>query len=246
MDNDLLNKLVEKTLTSTDHDVGNVPCKDIQQKLVPLKSSVELQLLPIWDYPTNDPEGPTYKKYIAKNSLYKTIYVRQVLAEKINQVTQFIPDHWQLIIRAGHRPFDVQKSLLDQVAEKYLIDNPEATNEQALSHARIYISDPEQKLPPHTCGAAIDVDAKDRTSQELIDFGCGVNTQEAISFWNTNALTQAQLKNRISLLKAMIQSGFAPHPNEWWHFSYGDQYWADFYEQPESLFGLIEATKQDN
>ena len=24
----------------------------------------------------------------------------------------------------------------------------------------------------------------------------------------------------------MTKFGFAQHPNEWWHFSYGDQLWA--------------------
>ena len=33
--------------------------------------------------------------------------------------------------------------------------------------------------------------------------------------------------NRRSLLfSVMEQAGFVQHPNEWWHFSYGDQLWA--------------------
>jgi len=243
MNSDLLDQLVKKTLTNTDRDVGNIPCQEIQQKLLPVNSSNNLELLPIWDYPTDDPEGPTYREYIQKNPWYNSIYVRESLALKINQVTNSIPNDWLLIVRAGHRPFDVQKGLLDQVADNYMLENPEATVNQALTHARTYYSDPEQKLPPHTCGAAIDVDARNRTTNELIDFGCAVNTQESISFWVTKELTDLQSKNRITLLRAMLAAGFAPHPNEWWHFSYGDQYWADFYEQSASLFGLIEANK---
>jgi D-alanyl-D-alanine dipeptidase len=37
----------------------------------------------------------------------------------------------------------------------------------------------------------------------------------------------ALFHQRRSLLAAVMQqAGFAQHPNEWWHFSYGDQLWA--------------------
>jgi D-alanyl-D-alanine dipeptidase len=32
--------------------------------------------------------------------------------------------------------------------------------------------------------------------------------------------------NRSLLATAMATAGFCQHPNEWWHFSYGDQLWA--------------------
>jgi D-alanyl-D-alanine dipeptidase len=37
----------------------------------------------------------------------------------------------------------------------------------------------------------------------------------------------ALFHQRRSLLAAVMQqAGFAQHPNEWWHFSHGDQLWA--------------------
>jgi D-alanyl-D-alanine dipeptidase len=32
--------------------------------------------------------------------------------------------------------------------------------------------------------------------------------------------------HRQALLEAMASAGFTRHPEEWWHFSYGDQMWA--------------------
>jgi D-alanyl-D-alanine dipeptidase len=33
-------------------------------------------------------------------------------------------------------------------------------------------------------------------------------------------------RRRCLLRQAMEAAGFAQHPNEWWHFSWGDQLWA--------------------
>ena len=38
----------------------------------------------------------------------------------------------------------------------------------------------------------------------------------------------------------MMDAGFANHPNEWWHYSFGDQMWAIHNELPAAIFGLAE------
>jgi D-alanyl-D-alanine dipeptidase len=35
----------------------------------------------------------------------------------------------------------------------------------------------------------------------------------------------------------MEVAGFAQHPNEWWHFSHGDQLWAWRQQQPIAHYG---------
>jgi D-alanyl-D-alanine dipeptidase len=38
----------------------------------------------------------------------------------------------------------------------------------------------------------------------------------------------------------MAEAGFANHPDEWWHYSYGDQTWAALTGRRAALYGLIE------
>jgi D-alanyl-D-alanine dipeptidase len=38
----------------------------------------------------------------------------------------------------------------------------------------------------------------------------------------------------------MTEEGFAGHPEEWWHFSWGDQLWAKLTGAPAALYGLAE------
>lgn len=35
----------------------------------------------------------------------------------------------------------------------------------------------------------------------------------------------------------MNQAGFVQHPNEWWHFSYGDQLWCWISNQNNAIYG---------
>nr|WP_272876316.1 M15 family metallopeptidase [Allochromatium tepidum] len=48
----------------------------------------------------------------------------------------------------------------------------------------------------------------------------------------------AQAHRRLLLL-AMLQAGFAPMPSEWWHYSYGDCYWAAYAQQPQAIYGQV-------
>jgi D-alanyl-D-alanine dipeptidase len=37
----------------------------------------------------------------------------------------------------------------------------------------------------------------------------------------------------------MGEAGFAQHPGEWWHFSWGDQLWAWRTQQPGAVYGRV-------
>ncbi len=48
--------------------------------------------------------------------------------------------------------------------------------------------------------------------------------------------------NRRLLYWLMQEAGFANHPDEWWHHSYGDQMWAALKGEPAALYGLADAS----
>lgn len=223
---------------------SQIPGHENGEPLVVLKPNKRLKLVPIWQEPVDDIEGPLYQKYVADNPSYNAIYVRQAVASKLNLAASNLPDNWQLIVRAGHRPLTVQQQLLEDVKLNYLQENPKATQSQALEFARTYVADPSIKLPPHCCGAAVDVDVLDLSSGQLIDFGCAVNTDAPIAFLYSDQVSPDQAQNRQLLLTAMLQAGFASNPNEWWHYSYGDQAWAWFYSQPTTLYKIKEVITQ--
>lgn len=211
------------------------------EPLVPVVSSKYLLVEPIWEKPIDELEGPLYQDYIRENPSYTQLLLRSTVADMVLDASRNLPDQYKLVLRAGHRPLEVQIKLLGMVKQEYIQKHPEVTEEQALAFARTYVSDPAVKLPPHCCGAAVDVDVIDRQTNELVDFGCPVNTDDEIAALESDKITPQQRENRQMLVTAMTGAGFATFVHEWWHFSYGDQTWADAYKKSGPIYGLIDA-----
>lgn len=101
--------------------------------------------------------------------------------------------------------------------------------------------------PPHSTGAAVDVTLVDSRGQP-IDMGSPIDELSERSLPDYYATLATQLNDQVSdqadvnkltrdrallyhqhrqvLRNAMLNAGFCQNPNEWWHFSFGDQMWA--------------------
>ena len=83
-----------------------------------------------------------------------------------------------------------------------------------------YIADPA-KGSNHTRGVAVDLTLLDAMGNEL-DMGTPVDTMTAASHHFHAAFPPDVLVNRMYLLTIMLESGFAHHANEWWHYQLPD------------------------
>ncbi|MEX1317859.1 MAG: M15 family metallopeptidase [Synechococcaceae cyanobacterium] len=103
--------------------------------------------------------------------------------------------------------------------------------------------------PPHSTGGAVDLTLADPDGGPL-DMGSTIDAIGPVSepdhfLHACRACPDPELEGRYrcwharrSLLRrVMEQAGFAQHPNEWWHFSWGDQLWAWRTGQPRALYG---------
>ena len=91
-------------------------------------------------------------------------------------------------------------------------------------------SDDPATPPSHSTGAAVDLTLQDDAGRE-IDMGCPIDetTERAYPDHYAGAMHPAQQAchaHRVLLNDVMTAAGFCRHPNEWWHFSMGDQIWA--------------------
>jgi D-alanyl-D-alanine dipeptidase len=106
------------------------------------------------------------------------------------------------------------------------------------------VPSPDSKMPPpHSTGAAIDVTLFDAELQE-INMGSPIDEISDRSMPNyfasfRNAQAVEFNRDRELLNQVMTYSGFCRHPNEWWHFSYGDQLWAWISEEKLAIYGGV-------
>jgi len=230
---------IDRSKSSDKINFAAIDCQQLDEPLVRLVTSDRLIVEPIWLNP-NDMEGQLYAAYIAEHPEYDGIYIRPEALKRLRHAADSLSHRYKIIVRAGHRPAEVQMSLLNNVMQDFKASHPAASDEEALAHARLYVSDPAIKLPPHCCGAALDIDLLDTHTGSLVDFGSPVNQDSEISHLHSELITPEQKANRLMLLTAMLDAGFASYYAEWWHYSYGDQIWAWFYGQETCLYGLAE------
>lgn len=99
--------------------------------------------------------------------------------------------------------------------------------------------------PPHSTGAAVDLTLAEPDGRPLA-MGGAIDAIGAVSepahyaaAAKADPGSEAALwhQRRERLGAAMAAAGFARHPNEWWHFSHGDQLWAWQRGEPRAHYG---------
>lgn len=191
---------------------------------------------PFWDTP-GDLEGDCYKSYRQEHPEF-SLMVRQGVLDRLIQAQAGLLPHWKIVLKAGYRPYVVQLDILDMLRLEAKRQHPEWNDDQCLEHARLFVSDPRTSCPPHVTGGAVDVDIIDTKTGEMVDMGCPPNTDSEVAYLHSDLITPKQRQNRAVLLNAMLGAGFAPLVTEWWHYQYGETYWAAFYGNKSTKYDV--------
>ena len=177
--------------------------------------------------------------------------VRQLLVAE--QHLAVLRPGWRLLIFDAWRPLAVQRFMVEQAIGEQCrlrgVDPQVPSGALAAIVAevgRFWASPSEDPAtpPPHSTGAAVDLTLagpEDPAGMgapgplQQLDLGAPIDAIGAVSepgHFAAAALADpsgaaARWHGRRQLLRQVMEmAGFAQHPNEWWHFSLGDQLWA--------------------
>ena len=82
----------------------------------------------------------------------------------------------------------------------------------------------------HSRGSTVDLTIVDMMTGREVDMGGGFDYFGELSHPDyTETLTQEQINHRMILQKAMMDHGFKPLPEEWWHFTLENEPYPDTY-----------------
>lgn len=220
-----------------------IPISDNGDKLLtqPQIESLGIICEPFWqDAPTSDlvDEGEALRQYIKTHPQF-CLCVRQQTAEHLAKAQKNLPKNWVIVLKAAHRPLKVQQMLFDEMFTLAKQNNPSWTQQKLLGYTRQYVADPTLAAPAHTTGGAIDIVIKNISTGQLINMGSPINADGEQSMVFYDKIPKVAQQNRLTLLNAMLNAGFANLVDEWWHFSYGDPYWAAFYGKKVTPYGRV-------
>lgn len=190
--------------------------------------------------PENTPRLKAENKYYSDGitGAVEGIWVRKSLVSMIEKVIDLLPSNITLVVWDAWRPISVQKFLSQKVQSTVQNTNNFISPENVCEEAGKYAADPDDiKIgsPPHLTGGAIDVCLLDSNGNMLnmgtpLDY---VGPEAATAYYEIvkakrmlNKQEQIAMKNRRVLYNVMTQVGFTNYLYEWWHFDYGNQFWA--------------------
>jgi D-alanyl-D-alanine dipeptidase len=154
-------------------------------------------------------------------------YLREGVLERLIEAQAQLPAGLRLLIVEGYRAPGLQRRYFENYAARLRAEQPGWTGEQIRSAASRFVSPPE--IAPHSAGAAVDLTLADPDGREL-DLGTRMNAtpEESAGACYTDAagISDQARTHREILARALTAEGFVNYPTEWWHWSFGDRYWA--------------------
>jgi D-alanyl-D-alanine dipeptidase len=148
--------------------------------------------------------------------------VRAGVADKLARAQARLPGGYQIQVKEGWRPVWVQQQLWELCLDELRSSRPGLSPEQLRRENARFVA-PADIAPPHSTGGAVDV----VLLRDGGDAGMGWGFNQPGEGSRTAApVTGAARHHRDILAEAMSAAGFVNYPAEWWHWSYGDRYWA--------------------
>lgn len=183
------------------------------------------------------------------------VIARLLMAQRTLQLQR---TGWRLAIFDGWRPLTVQRFMVNHtIGEECAARGvdptcPSLEREAVIQTVERFWAPPSEDPatpPPHSTGGAVDLSLVDQLGA-TVAMGSAIDAIGAISEPDhpgqqarglpPGAERDRWLKaqeHRNLLRDAMEAAGFAQHPNEWWHFSWGDQLWAWRTGSPQAHYG---------
>jgi D-alanyl-D-alanine dipeptidase len=215
-----------------------IPIQDCGEPLLPI---------PLEQFAIEQPHA--YEKLGAPYGDRSPYFLRQSVLERLltaQDDLQTLKPGWRIQIFDAYRPVAVQQFMVDYtfaelVRSRHLTLETLTPGELDALWQEVYLfwavpSPNPQTPPPHSTGAAIDVTLVDELGQP-VDMGSAIDEisprsypEHFAPFADSTALAFDPLsatfhERRLLLNRVMTAADFQQHPNEWWHFSWGDQMW---------------------
>lgn len=184
--------------------------------------------------------------------------------QESDEVAELLGGKVELYVDEGYRSAELQAELYDTLLPRLIRQqNPSWSREQVIVQRDRLIAEPPQDddtPSPHITGAAVDLKLRYATADpgyvpdRLVEMGHVSDTASSAALpdcfehrrLRTAADKQAQANRRVFywIMRGALlgdDSGFVVNPGEWWHWSYGDQMWAQLTNAPEAFYSFAEA-----
>jgi zinc D-Ala-D-Ala dipeptidase len=170
--------------------------------------------------------------------------VRASVARRLVLARDELPRGVGLRVVAGHRTAAAQRAIITSYAAQLRVSHPAAGAAELERLISRFVA--PLAVAPHVAGAAADLTLVDCAGREL-DLGTPVDAtpeqSEGACYFDAPKVSRQARANRELLARVLRGNGLVNYPTEWWHWSYGDRYWALMTGAPAALYGPVAADR---
>jgi zinc D-Ala-D-Ala dipeptidase len=169
--------------------------------------------------------------------------VRAGLADRLTAADLHLPRGVQLRVVEGYRPVEAQRAIIASYAVQVQAHHPGVDGAELARLTSRFVSPVE--VAPHVAGAAVDLTLVDACGEEL-DLGTPIDATPEDSdgrcYFAAAGIGADARAHRDLLATVLRGQGLVNYPTEWWHWSFGDRYWALLTGARHALYGPLSAT----
>jgi zinc D-Ala-D-Ala dipeptidase len=166
--------------------------------------------------------------YRRKDTGITDVLVRPALCQMLERVQERLKPY-DLLVVEGYRPLAYQERYFLMELHTLFQKRPDLPLDALIEKTNQLVALPSRA--GHPTGGAVDLTLC--YEGEEVDMGGQIadfSVPELLPTFSPH-VAPSQARLRRLLLEAMTAEGFAPFYGEWWHFSYGDIEWAEFYQK---------------
>lgn len=171
--------------------------------------------------------------------------MRSTIFQKLKLAETRLPKGVRFCIYEAYRSLDLQQIIFDTRYNKVKKIHPHWTPELLFKETVRMVSpvknlDKSINIPPHSTGAAIDIYLIDN-NHNYLDMGIHPrdwmeDVEGIYSVSNARCVSSEAKRNRQIMAEALESVGFVNYFYEYWHWSYGDKYWAYYNNKPCAIY----------
>lgn len=167
-------------------------------------------------------------------------WARATLAQRLARADANLPNGIRLLVVEGLRPLAVQQRIHDGYRSELAGELPWLTDDEIDRMASRFVSPPG--IAPHVSGAAIDLTLVGPDGRRL-DLGTEIDATPEQSggacYLDAPGLSAEARAHRELLAEVLTDAGLVNYPTEWWHWSFGDRWWAHVTGRPFAVHGPV-------
>src|SRR6478609_5678660 len=153
--------------------------------------------------------------------------VRAGVADRLMAADIHLPPGIRLRVVEGYRPVEQQRAIITSYAAEVRAHHPGIDEAELARLTSRFVAPIE--VAPHVAGAAVDLTLVDVCGEEL-DLGTAIDATPEDSdgrcYFSAAGIGADARAHRELLAAVLGAQGLVNYPTEWWHWSFGDRYWA--------------------